>query len=337
LGEIASRIGRRLRRLLRGAAAEQQLEVGSLADDELERIRAHFPRAKFFISGYPRSGTTLLARLIRLHPAVECRWQAHFASDELDLLGALPSTGLQSWLDRPSNRWVGQADLMPALVRLTADYVLERDLPESVRVVGDKTPVARLDLALDRLARFYPDASLILIVRDGRDAVLSQRIQAFLDQPQTLGLGDLRVRDQFLGAPAAFGGEGRSIFDPAWLVRVAGAWNRAVTLGQDRAESTYGVRCLTIRYEDLLSDAWGVCVRLWGFLEAGELAPGLRGDVEAAMQRNPAADWHAQLAPAVAERLQRGAAGGWRDWLSVADRHLFETNASPGLERWDYQ
>jgi hypothetical protein len=40
----------------------------AIAPEDLEAIRRRFPRRKFFIFGHPRSGTTLLARLIRSIP-----------------------------------------------------------------------------------------------------------------------------------------------------------------------------------------------------------------------------------------------------------------------------
>jgi len=334
---IVSRLRRRLRRYLDMLGPERQLEqVAPLSADELARIQRHFRRPKFFVSGYPRSGTTLLARLVRLHPQVECRWQAHIASDERDLLSVVATSELQSWLTRPSNRWVGEADLLPAIVRLAADYVLERDLTDDIQLVGDKTPAVGLERAIDRLVRLYPEAKLVLIIRDGRDAVLSQRIQAFLDQPETLALTDMRLRHDFLETPASYGQAGRSLFSEAWLGRVAGAWNQAVTAGMEMAQRSYGDRCLSLRYEDLLTDPWGSLARLWDFLGAGDPPARLQPAVVEALGRNPAAEWHAQLAPALSDRLKRGEAGGWQDWFTAANRQLFEERAAVGLRRWSY-
>ena len=45
---------------------------------EVAEARTFFPLEKFFIFGHARSGTTMLTRLIRLHPEVHCNYQAHF-------------------------------------------------------------------------------------------------------------------------------------------------------------------------------------------------------------------------------------------------------------------
>jgi hypothetical protein len=52
--------------------------IPALTEAEVAEAKVFFPMPKFFIMGHARSGTTLLARLIRVHPEVHCNWQAHF-------------------------------------------------------------------------------------------------------------------------------------------------------------------------------------------------------------------------------------------------------------------
>ncbi len=42
--------------------------IPAITADEVAEVRQFFQREKFFILGHARSGTTLLARLVRLHP-----------------------------------------------------------------------------------------------------------------------------------------------------------------------------------------------------------------------------------------------------------------------------
>ena len=65
--------------LLKGEAKKNKRgPIPAITSEEMAEIKQFFPREKFFIFGHARSGTTLLVRLIRLHPEVHCNYQAHF-------------------------------------------------------------------------------------------------------------------------------------------------------------------------------------------------------------------------------------------------------------------
>ncbi|MGA9532065.1 MAG: sulfotransferase [Anaerolineales bacterium] len=314
-----------------------ELEIDPIEQADLAFVKEHFPRPKFFVFGYPRSGTTLLARLLRLHPNVHCNWQAQIATGPDDLMSLMARPALGNWLLRPSNRWTNKSNALPLLIRTAADTILERGGQQAgAHWVGDKTPTARMDNAVDRLSCIYPDAWLMAIVRDGRDAALSQRFQAFIDQPETLSLSDLRLRDALASDPADFGADGRSIFSPGWLRRVASDWCNSVFHGHQLALKAYGDRYQPLRYEDLLSTSWETMVRLWDALGAEENGLDLEAAVEAEMQSNPAASWHTEAAPQLVAGLQRGTVGGWQDWFTQSDRAVFEAVAADGLRQWGY-
>jgi hypothetical protein len=100
----------------------------------------------------------------------------------------LTSAGFRGWLRHPSNKWASGWDPTPALLRISCDLLLERGAELAGKgTVGDKSPNENDAQAVLWLAAIYPDARLIYIVRDGRDTVLSKRIQAFIDQPESLG------------------------------------------------------------------------------------------------------------------------------------------------------
>ncbi len=333
------RVGRSLR--VRAARVlglvPDEVELPALRQEDLVSLREHFPRPKFFLIGYPRSGTTLLARLLRLHPEVHCNWQGHFASGSEDWISRLARPEVLDWLSRPSNRWSEGEALAPAVIRASADWMMERAAgAHGAHWVGDKTPTARGGEAVARLALVYPDAHLIAIVRDGRDASLSQRIQAFIDQPETLPLADLRIRSELAGSPAAFGEGGRSLFTTNWLQRVADDWMHTVTEGHRLAQERFGERYQAVRFEDLVDKPWELLELLWRFLEVQTVPSHLQERVSETMKRNPAADWHEEQAPELVASLKRGTAGGWRDWFTREDRALFRDRAGAGLRAWDY-
>lgn len=313
------------------------IPVGAIDGGDLAFAQHHFPRPKFFLLGYPRSGTTLLARLLRLHPDVHCNWQAQITTGSSDLMSLFARQDWADWLARPSNRWATDASALPLLIRTAADTVMEREAEQAkAHWVGDKTPTARMDRAVDRFALIYPDAWVLAIVRDGRDAALSQRFQAFIDQPETLSLSDLRMRGALENDPSAFGADGRSIFSDIWLTRVAADWLHSTFDGHERAQQVFGDHYLSLRYEDLLAAPWEAMTRLWGALGAGSDDPGLKTAVEGEMNRNPAARWHKEAAPGLVAGLERGVVGGWREWFTPRDRDLFEAVAAEGLRHWRY-
>ena len=74
-----SRFKTAARILLRGEPKKKKRHpIPAITADQVAEIKQFFSREKFFIFGHARSGTTLLMRLVRLHPEVHCNYQAHF-------------------------------------------------------------------------------------------------------------------------------------------------------------------------------------------------------------------------------------------------------------------
>lgn len=162
--------------------------IRSITVEEVDEARTFFPMQKFFVFGHARSGTTLLARLIRVHPEIHCNWQGHYFSRPPYIQDLVSRSDVFEWMNMRSNRWNRQVDPSPVVLRSVIDYLLERDarvLGKSI--VGDKSPNNLSNgKAVENLHRIFPDAKLIYISRDGRDAVLSHRFQNFIDAPQHL-------------------------------------------------------------------------------------------------------------------------------------------------------
>ncbi len=174
-------------------------QIPDLSLEEAAEARTFFPMEKYFIFGHARSGTTMLARLIRLHPQVHCDYQAHFFTRAPLLQSLVAGEETGSWLQRGSNRWNRGKDLSPVVLRAAADYILEREARRVGKtIVGDKSPSSLLDgKSVQLMHQVYPDGRLIYIVRDGRDTALSHRFQAFIDFPEQLSKEDLAIRQAF--------------------------------------------------------------------------------------------------------------------------------------------
>jgi hypothetical protein len=329
--DLATGVAKRFRVPVRSPAA-----LSALTPEDLQTIGEHFARRKFFILGYPRSGTTLLGRLVRLHPEVHCNWQAHFFTEQDSLTALIADDAIGAWLARRDNRWT-KDDVEPThLVRVACDYILERQAEqEGAWIVGDKSPDAQSTLRLQTLQRIYPDAWIIYIVRDGRDVVVSRRYQQFIDLPETMSATDRRIARR-LAAGSGSQDHDTSIFTPAWLQNEARQWAQDVTQTDAEGERLFGVRYLRIRYEDLVQAPKETMRGLWSFLGVRSLAAVADDYIESEMASNPAAEWHSEAAPALVAGLARGSHGGWRQSLTSDDARLFNTFAADALAYWGY-
>lgn len=121
------------------------------------------PRSHVFLVGFPRSGTTLLEQVLASHPDVTAMEErtclmdsaaAFFGSDaDLDRLAALTDAELQPWREAYWKR------------------VAQTQGPLTKPVFVDKMPLNAVFLPL--IARLFPQARILLALRDPRDVVLS--------------------------------------------------------------------------------------------------------------------------------------------------------------------
>jgi hypothetical protein len=335
---------RAVRRRLGGQAAPGagQLDAADhlapLTLEQLNQVQVFFKRPKFFIFGYPRSGKTLLARLVRLHPEVHCNWHARFFHEHQDLLQHLDLPALERWLERKSNHWTAGQELATPLVRALCDFVLEQDAERAGKpIVGDETPNHNNGDAVRRLHLIYPDARLLWVVRDGRDAVLFRRIQTFIDKPHLLGPGDLATREALRRDKTAFVRSERSIFTPEWLEKFARSWAANARETDEAARALYGEQYLPLRYEDLLANPTGWMEKVWTFLGAGPGGAELANAVIAQVQDNRDAAWHAEKDPDLVEDLDSAEIGAWRRIYTESDLALFQKLAGEQLSAWGYE
>lgn len=173
-------------------------------------------RGLIVVLGSGRSGTTWLHRLLTAHPAVAGTadgetwmfrgvagfWQAHRSAG---------AGGLAAWL--PAEDLLGA---MRACCDLLVAAGIDRLKPGADRLV-EKTPAHVWQLPL--IARLYPDAAFVHLIRDGRDVALS------LSRVDAAG---------------------------ADLGKAAAAWAGAVRTV--RATAPHLSRYTEVRYEELLRD-----------------------------------------------------------------------------------
>jgi hypothetical protein len=327
--------------LIKGAAPDKPHRelIPPITQEEAAEARQFFPMPKFFIFGHARSGTTLLTRLVRVHPDVHCNYQAHFFSRPPLLKSLVSDPEVGAWLTRRSNRWNRGRDLSPVVLRAVSDFILERDARQAGKsIVGDKSPNSLLDdRAVQLLHDVYPDGRLVFIVRDGRDAALSHRFQTFIDATQHMSKEDFQIRDAYARDAGPFVRGERSLFTDKGIRRAAEGWMHNVRTTCQAGQELFGEQFLTLRYEDMLEHPWDELRRIWEFIGADVSAPGLEAALADEMAQNPDADWQQQKAGEIAQSMQKGKRGTWREMYTPRDRRVFLDIAGDTLAAWDYE
>lgn len=338
---ITQRIKLAIRVLIKGDVGSrvERENIPTISDEDIKEIKQFFPMEKFFVFGHARSGTTLLARLIRVHPSIHCNWQGHFFTRPPLLESLVNEPDIAAWLSRRSNRWNQGRDLSPLILRGVCDLILEKEARQLGKsIVGDKSPNSLLNgKSVQLLSHVYPDTRLIFIVRDGRDAIISHRFQSFIDATQHLTKEDLIIRQAFMENPSPFLTGESSIFTPNGIRRAAEGWMHNVTETDRAGKSTFNDNYISLRFEDIVIDPWQEISKIWSFLEVDTYIMGLKNLLMNEFKQNPDADWQQQKASEIAQPLQKGKKGSWREILTPLDRQIFREIAGTTLLEWGYQ
>lgn len=139
-----------------------------------------------FVIGSPRSGSTLLARMLGAHSAVHAPAEPHLVTPlaHLGYFARVDAAPYDPIITEQAMRELVAAlpgreqDYLDAMRALT-DHVYERLLSASGRhVLLDKTPAYAL--VLDFLAKLYPKAGFVVLTRHPM-AVWSSFVQSFFD------------------------------------------------------------------------------------------------------------------------------------------------------------
>jgi Sulfotransferase family len=270
----------------------------------------------FFIVGAARSGTTMLRLMLDRHPEVAIPGESHFIPE---LWGRRRNYGTDGRVEdreafvrdlselRTFRRW----DLSPDLVRKELEVLSDPIFAQAVEAVflahahsrgkerwGDKTPDYVEHLPL--LARLFPDALFVHLIRDGRDVALS-----------TI---DLERRHQKAATAGYF-------------------WARAVRQGMAAAAFLEPNRYREVRYESFVGDPEGQIRRLAEFLDI-PFHPALLEHDRNAGQRIP--EGVRRLHPNVALPPTRGLRD-WRRDMRPEEIEEFEAVAGRQLLAAGYQ
>ena len=163
-----------------------------------------------FVVGSPRSGSTLLARMIGSHSAVYGRPEPHLLTplahlgyfDNVDKAPYDHVLAAESTRQFVEDLPAGEQDYVDAL-RAYTDLLYERMLSTrpGKQVFLDKTPAYAL--VLDFIARIYPDARFVVLTRHPL-AVFSSYAESFFDGDYQAAHDYNPITERYVPALAGF-------------------------------------------------------------------------------------------------------------------------------------
>jgi sulfotransferase family protein len=269
-----------------------------------------------FVVGVARSGTTLVRAILDSHPDMAIPGESHFITEMTrrpsryepgdgfrgdrflhDILGhqRFQRWGLPEERVRRQLRDDPPHDLAAAFRGVYRAYALERGKSR----YGDKTPAYVHHIPV--LSRLFPEATLVHVVRDGRDVALSHVAHPTFSRT---------------------------------VPEVALVWRRGVERGRRAGRALGPRRYREIRYEDLLDDPEGITRSLCDFLAIDYVSAMLRyhehADEIIRPTRHPQSHQRIHLPPTKGLR-------NWRTEMSRRDVAVFDVLVGDLLEELGYE
>ena len=271
-------------------------------------------QAPFFIVGNDRSGTTMLRLVLDRGPSVAIPPESMFLADFAPVrrAGGLgdPERARRLlervWRHPKVRLWGLPGGPPPVPTGLSHAeayrYVVEAPFRAYALAHGkprfaDKTP-PYLHM-VDELLEVWPEARVVVLVRDGRDVALSIR---------------------------------RLPFGPNNVWAAAHWWARGIRVGL-RAQEAHPGQVLTIRYEDVAADPQASVARICEFVGMA-FDPDMLA-IERADRSKIVAD-QAGWFPGLWRQIDAAGVGRWRTAMSPHDQRLFATIAGPELAAFGY-
>ena len=227
----------------------------------------------FFIVGNSRSGTTLVARILKSHPEIHVLNETHFMEEfvsERERFGELTTQEIKTVINRllviqkkdyyrkheyeeyPDESEqifsLFEAEESKSFANLILAFFNCQAKKFGCKIIGDQTP--RHVFYISELGKMFPDAKFIHMIRDPRAILLSQKKKwqagLRLKQPR------FEVIRTFLN------------YHP---VTTSFIWKKAINAGLTPYQQLPRDRILTIKFEDLVRDPEYLTKRICDFLK----------------------------------------------------------------------
>ena len=350
---LRSRLSRHARRQI----AIKDAEIMALRQ-ELIRMRGEEVQPAlgatpvFFVVGQQKSGTTWLMRMLGSHPEILCKGEGRFFGKSwrqesvkqtsarrppASLYNAVLDAGyLRLWIER--SVWSRDDDAdehVDNLLRMMIGYFLEGELSKTrKRMVGDKSPLLTPD-TIKEISGVYPDAKVIHIIRDGRDAAVSAVYHSWnFGKRQSVRIS--AKREAYHEKAGELRETRESLFAGNSLRRLAAEWDARVGRTIEDGPALLGDNYAEVRYEDLLVGPEEEMARLLGFLgtETGEET--VRHCVNSAsFEKLSKGRRRNEEDPT--SFFRKGVAGDWKNVFTARDKQVFKEVAGGLLVRLGYE
>lgn len=285
--------------------AQSQAALTDTAENARPILASQLSRL-IFVGGCPRSGTTLVQRILDCHPEIYGGPEFDFVPRITDLFqemrGSIRSGRIDIILD--------EKGLIQAFRSLLAAFLWPKLQAEGASYLSEKTPSNVLAFAW--LEECVPEAKKILVFRDPRD-VVSSMLEVGQRQRCREGKTTGFVRD---------------------TVAAVDYMNHCLQAGTSFAETN--ANCLVVYYENMVSDPLAVGNRMYQFIGIRELSElGLeRQKFKAARNRESWVDWDTPGTMSGGIEKDRVGAGERRLKRSDLDYICAKTFRHPLLSRY---
>jgi hypothetical protein len=312
----------------------------------------------FFLVGQAKSGTSWLMRMLNAHPEILCSGEGRFFGRDYKredvkrmwprvqpsslYRAILDAEYLNAWIER--SVWTRDDDKdehLDNLTHLAVEYFLTEQLSKAGKsIVGDKTPFID-DETVGEIKAIYPEARVIHLIRDGRDAAVSA-MHHLWNYPIGLGgLEDLEPeeylkRDAYREDPQRFLQSEEGLFTEKRIRNLAGVWSTNVSRAMEEGPKLLGENYTEVRYEELLERPDEELKNLLEFLGADareetiERCVGLTSFERWTKGRERGQEDSTVL-------LRKGISGDWRNSFTERDREIFKEVAGDTLVRLGYE
>jgi LPS sulfotransferase NodH len=301
-------------------------------------------RPPVFILSAPRSGTTWLVRALGAHPAIHASELRAFG-DYVDVVrdegAAKPRLRitLDAYLDAllnphqwqplgPSREAVAE-DLLGELYRTIQRHATTRT---GKPVFIDKVTPYRgtSDRVVQAIARLFPQARIIHLVRDGRDVAVSGVMHWLTKDVEDMSERQRRRRAVLLGHDVAAIDR---FFTDVELTEWASHWREPI----DAIDGPGGsLERMVVNYEAMSMDLRAELSRICEFLgvpaDDGHLEPCLEAST---FEKMSGGRRRGDDAPG--SHIRKGVVGDWRHYFAAQDASLFDRVAGDVLVAWGYE
>jgi hypothetical protein len=353
---LRSKTSRRARRhiaLKEGEIAALRRELARVRGDGSLPDPAAGSTPVFFVLGHQKSGTTWLMRMLDSHPEILCRGEGRFfgaswrqkSLKQMEVQrppsslynAMLDAEYLKLWIER--SVWSRNDDTgkhLDNLTRMAVDYFLRGELLKTgKKMVGDKSPLLTPE-TMKEVGEIYPEARVIHIIRDGRDAAVSAVHHTWNFGKASKSEELSAKREAYRRNPRQLREAGESIFARDHLRKLAADWATRVGRAVEDGPALLGSNYTEVRYEDLLQRPEEEIRRLLVFLGAEASEETVRRCVSSASFER-LSKGRKRGEEDSSSFFRKGVAGDWKNVFTERDKLDFKEEAGGLLVMLGYE